>query len=49
MCGELKPIDAEHWYLTKQGWPLYGRCRPCHIRRVVADKQRRRAKISLHG
>jgi hypothetical protein len=42
VCGEFKPIDAEHWYLSKEGWPLYGKCRPCHIARVVRDKQERR-------
>ena len=44
-CGEIKPVDREHWYLTKEGWPNYGRCRKCHIRRVVADKQARRAGV----
>lgn len=42
-CGELKPVDREHWYLSREGWPLYGRCRPCHIRITVERKQRARA------
>lgn len=42
ICGDLKPISAEHWYVSSEGWPLYGRCRPCHIGRVVEDKRRRR-------
>lgn len=46
ICGEWKPADAEHFYLNKQGWVLYGRCRPCHIARVVADKQRRKQRMS---
>lgn len=44
LCGERKPVDAEHWYLSRQGWPLYGRCRPCHIAKVVRDKQLRRMR-----
>ena len=43
VCGERKPVDTEHWYLSREGWPLYGRCRPCHIARVVSDKRKRRA------
>lgn len=42
ICHELKPVDAEHWYLSREGWPLYGRCRPCHIRKAVEFKQGRR-------
>ena len=44
ICGEFKPVGAEHWYLSKEGWPLYGRCRPCHIRKVVHDKQLRKMR-----
>jgi hypothetical protein len=44
ICGEWKPATAEHFYLTREGWIAYGRCRPCHIARVVRDKQQRRAK-----
>jgi hypothetical protein len=47
ICGEFKPIDADHWYISREGYPLYGRCRPCHIGRVVADKQRRRAALRI--
>ena len=42
VCGEFKPIDKDHWYISKEGWPLYGRCKKCHIRIVVEDKRRRR-------
>jgi hypothetical protein len=44
VCGEWKPPNAEHYYVRRDGWPLYGRCRPCHIARVVADKQQRRVR-----
>jgi len=44
VCGELKPITEEHWYISREGWPLYGRCRPCHIAQVVADKRMRRLR-----
>lgn len=43
-CGQLKPITTEHWYFDKRGYPLYGRCKPCHIKRVVADKRARKAR-----
>ena len=45
VCGEWKRADAEHFYLSKQGWLLYARCRPCHIARVVYDKQQRRQRL----
>jgi hypothetical protein len=45
VCGEWKPPDVEHYYLSREGWPLYGRCRPCHIARVVAAKQQRRNNL----
>lgn len=40
-CGQLKPVGREHWYLSREGWPLYGRCRACHIGIVVKAKQMR--------
>lgn len=43
VCGEFRPVGVADWYLSREGWPLYGRCRPCHVRRVVEDKKRRRA------
>lgn len=46
VCGELKPITVEHWYFSPEGWPLYGRCRPCHIERVVRDKRLRKLRRS---
>lgn len=44
LCGEHKPIDAGHWYISPEGWPLYGRCRVCHIRKVVEAKRLRRLR-----
>ena len=44
VCRELKPITADHWYFSPEGWPLYGRCRPCHIERVVRDKRLRKLR-----
>ena len=44
ICGEFKPIGKADWYLSPEGWPLYGRCRPCHIARVVSDKRLRRMR-----
>ena len=44
VCGEFKPVGAAGWYLSREGWPLYGRCRPCHIARVVSDKRLRRMR-----
>lgn len=44
LCGELKSVDAEHWYISREGWPQYGRCRPCHIAKVVEDKRLRRVR-----
>ncbi len=49
VCGEFKPIDAANWYFTRQGYPAFGRCRPCHIARVKADDKRRSHKaLRLH-
>lgn len=42
ICEEWKPADRDHFYTNPDGWILYGRCRPCHIERVVKDKKRRR-------
>lgn len=44
ICAEFKPIDRTNWYLSREGWPLYGRCRPCHIAKVVREKQLRRLR-----
>jgi hypothetical protein len=44
ICTLYRPLDLEWWYFSKEGWPLYGRCRPCHIKRVVADKKLRRMR-----
>lgn len=48
-CDVKKPIDRENWYHTSQGWPAYGWCRPCHIKRVVRSKQERRAAMQEKG
>jgi len=42
ICHEKKPVGRSDWYLSAEGWPLYGRCRPCHIAAVVRSKRRRR-------
>ena len=44
ICHDLKPITLEHWYISAEGWPLYNRCRPCHIARVVIDKRSRKLR-----
>ena len=44
ICRAFKPITLDHWYISVEGWPLYGRCRPCHIARVVSDKRLRRLR-----
>ena len=44
VCGDFKQVGLDHWYLSPEGWPLYGRCRPCHIARVVSDKRLRRLR-----
>jgi hypothetical protein len=46
ICGEYKPITLEHWYISPEGWPLYGRCRPCHIRKVVESRRLRRLRAA---
>lgn len=46
ICGDWKPADGEYYYLTREGWIAHGRCRPCHIRRVVEAKQQRRQALS---
>jgi len=46
VCREWKPATAEHFYITKQGWIGHGRCRPCHISRVV---ERRTALRKVRG
>jgi hypothetical protein len=44
ICGEFKPIGPDDWYLSPNGYPLYGRCRPCHITKVVRAKQLRKLR-----
>lgn len=44
VCGVLKPVGRADWYLSPEGWPLYGRCRPCHIAIVVKSKQVRKVR-----
>lgn len=46
-CDESQPIDREHWYLSREGWPLYGRCRRCHIAKVVSDKRLRKLRRAV--
>ena len=49
ICREFKPINVGNWYISREGYPLYGRCRPCHIRRVVEDKRARKARRKAEG
>jgi hypothetical protein len=44
LCGRTLPLDAEHFYLSVEGWPQYGRCRECHIRKVVEAKRLRKVR-----
>jgi hypothetical protein len=44
ICRRLFPITEEHFYLSPEGWPLYGRCRKCHIAKVVNDKRVRKLR-----
>lgn len=44
VCGLFRPLDAEWWYFSAEGWPLYGRCRPCHISKVVEAKRLRKMR-----
>lgn len=44
ICGARKPVTTDHWYISREGWPLYGRCRECHIRIVVECKRARRLR-----
>src|SRR6516225_3122763 len=44
LCDQFKPIDNKTWYHSREGWPLYGRCRPCHIAKVVAEKRLRQLR-----
>jgi HNH endonuclease len=43
-CGRTLPVTEEHWYFHPDGYPHYGRCRPCQIRRAVEGKRARRAR-----
>jgi hypothetical protein len=45
VCGEYKSLDAGGFYLASDGSPLYGRCRSCHIRIVVAAKRARKSRL----
>ena len=47
VCGDFKPVGEADWYLSREGWPLYGRCRPCHITKVVHDKRVRRLRAAI--
>jgi hypothetical protein len=46
VCRELKPVGVADWYLSREGWPLYGRCRPCHVRIVVESKRLRKMRAT---
>lgn len=42
-CGEWKLADVASWYFSREGWLMYGQCRPCRIAAVVLRKQTLRA------
>lgn len=44
VCRVYRKLDEPNWYFSREGWPLYGRCRPCHIRKVVEAKRVRRMR-----
>lgn len=45
ICEEWLLADEAHFYFhPSSGHLMYGRCRPCHIARVVSDKRTRRAR-----
>ena len=44
VCKNQKPIDGNHWYFSPEGWPLYNRCRPCHVKIVVQGKKIRKLR-----
>ena len=48
LCRQWLPIRGG-WYTSKEGWPLYGKCRQCHIKRVVKNKQKKRLKHATKG
>ena len=49
ICATAKPIGAEHWYMSKEGWPLYGRCRLCHIRIVCEKSKEKRGRARIEA
>jgi hypothetical protein len=48
ICLNMKPIDATHWYMSKEGWPLYGRCRSCHCD-IVSKRRPAPGKSVVHA
>ena len=44
ICEQYKPIEPANWYISAAGYPLYGRCRPCHVARVVEEKRLRKLR-----
>lgn len=46
VCRKWKPLAPPHWYFQKiTGWVEYGKCRRCHIAKVVAaERERRRSR-----
>lgn len=49
VCNGMFPINEDHFYLSREGYPLYGRCRKCHIKIVVKAKRIRLRKIRLEA
>ena len=46
VCGKFKRIDEDNWYFSREGWISYGRCKECHIKKVVEAKRRKRMESS---
>ena len=49
VCADMLPINDKYFYLSREGYPLYGRCRQCHIRIVVQAKKVRRLRLKSDG
>jgi hypothetical protein len=44
-CGEMKPVDRDHWYFLQGDRPM-SICKPCQVARAVAAKRLRRARAA---
>lgn len=44
ICKLFKEIGIVEWYIAKEGWPKYGRCRKCHNRLTGVEKRERKLR-----